>query len=174
MSLSSCGLRGCCCVFAATPSCMVDISVNVKEGGKPPAMKGVAVRIGELAALSHTPTRSLRYYEEQGLLTPRRLENGYREYDAYLIDRAIQIRGLIDSGIPTKIIKQILPCLGQERAILPEDIQPEFLAILSEERDRMTERIDFLTRNRDSIARYMEAAAEATMPVPPRRPHSEA
>ena len=120
------------------------------------------MRIGELASLSNTPTRSLRYYEEQGLLVPRRLENGYREYDAYLIDRAVQIRGLIDSGIPTKIIGFILPCLDQKRGVVPEDIEPELLAILGEERDRMTERIDFLTRNRDSIASYMEAAATAT------------
>ena len=34
---------------------------------------------------------------------PRRLKNCYRECDPYLIDRAIQIRGLNDSG-PTKII----------------------------------------------------------------------
>lgn len=120
------------------------------------------MRIGELATLSNTPTRSLRYYEEQGLLVPRRLENGYREYDAYLIDRAVQIRGLIDSGIPTKIIGLILPCLDQKRGVVPEDIEPELLAILGEERDRMTERIDFLTRNRDSIAHYMDAAASAT------------
>jgi DNA-binding transcriptional MerR regulator len=103
----------------------------------------------------------LRYYEEQGLLIPRRMENGYREYDAYLIDRAVQIRGLIDSGIPTKIIGLILPCLDQQRAIVPEEIEPELLAILGQERDRMTERIDFLTRNRDSIASYMKEAEDA-------------
>jgi DNA-binding transcriptional MerR regulator len=119
------------------------------------------MRIGELARLSNTPARSLRYYEEQGLLVPRRLENGYREYDPYLIDRAIQVRGLIDSGIPTKIIGLILPCLDKQRAIVPEDIEPELLAILGAERDRMTERIEFLTRNRDSIASYMEAAEDA-------------
>jgi DNA-binding transcriptional MerR regulator len=40
----------------------------------------------------------LRYYEEQGLITPRRLGNGYREYDEYLIDRVHKIRGLLDAG----------------------------------------------------------------------------
>ena len=119
------------------------------------------MRIGELAKLSNTPTRSLRYYEEQGLIVPRRLANGYREYDPHLIDRAIQIRGLIDSGIPTKIITLILPCLEQPRGIVPEDIEPELLAILRAERDRMTHRIDFLTRNRDSIATYIDAANAA-------------
>jgi DNA-binding transcriptional MerR regulator len=119
------------------------------------------MRIGELAKLSNTPTRSLRYYEEQGLIVPRRLENGYREYDSYLIDRAIQIRGLIDSGVPTKIIALILPCLDKPRGIVPEDIEPELLTILRDERDRMSHRIEFLTRNRDSIAAYIDAADAA-------------
>ena len=78
------------------------------------------MRIGELAGLSNTPTRSLRYYEEQGLISPTRLANGYRDYEPYMIDRAIQIRGLIDSGIPTKIIALILPCLGKPTASCPK------------------------------------------------------
>jgi DNA-binding transcriptional MerR regulator len=119
------------------------------------------MRIGELAKLSNTPTRSLRYYEEQGLIRPSRLDNGYRDYQPYLIDRAVQIRGLIDSGIPTKIIALILPCLDTPRGIVPEDIEPELVQILAQERDRMTQRIDFLTRNRDSIATYIDAANDA-------------
>ena len=105
--------------------------------------------------------KALRYYERLGVLTPVRGENGYREYDPYLIDRAIQIRGLIDSGVPTKIIALILPCLDKPRGIVPDDIQPELLAILRDEREKMTQRIDFLTRNRDSISTYIEAADAA-------------
>lgn len=139
---------------------MVDISVKVKLNARG-FWKVQRMKIGELAKLSNTPTRSLRYYEEQGLIIPRRLENGYRDYDAYLIDRAMQIRGLIDSGVPTKIIALILPCLDKPRGIVPEDIEPELLAILADERDKMTQRIDFLTRNRDSIDTYIEAAEQA-------------
>jgi DNA-binding transcriptional MerR regulator len=114
-----------------------------------------------VARSTNTPTRSLRYYEEQGLIIPERLPNGYRDYGPHLIDRVIQIRGLIDSGIPTKIIALILPCLGKPRGIVPEDIQPELLAILREECDRMALRIDFLTRNRDAMATYIEAADQS-------------
>ncbi len=39
------------------------------------------MRVGELAKLSNTPTRSLRYYEEQGIIKSCRLDNGYRTYD---------------------------------------------------------------------------------------------
>lgn len=115
------------------------------------------MRIGELGALTNTPTRSLRYYEEQGLIAPRRMSNGYRDYDDYLVDRILQIRGLLDAGLPTRIIKQILPCLDKPRAIHFSDATPEMIATLEYERDRMGERIDFLTRNRDAINGYLKA-----------------
>ncbi|MFG1646322.1 MerR family transcriptional regulator [Amycolatopsis sp. NPDC049252] len=120
------------------------------------------MRIGELSTLTDTPARSLRYYEAQGLIEPRRMPNGYRTYDDYLVERVLQIRGLIDSGIPTRIIKQMLPCLGKPHTIVVEDAEPELLELLARERDRMTDRIDCLTRNRDAISSYMEAVSEAT------------
>jgi DNA-binding transcriptional MerR regulator len=119
------------------------------------------VRIGDLAKLSNTPTRSLRYYEEQGLLTPARRDNGYRDYGPHLVDRAIQIRGLLDAGVPTKIIALILPCLENPHGIIPEDIGPELLEVLHEEHDRMSARIDFLSRNRELLSAYIGVADEA-------------
>ncbi|MDQ4110474.1 MAG: MerR family transcriptional regulator, partial [Actinomycetota bacterium] len=109
------------------------------------------------AKLTDTSTRALRYYEDEGLIVPRRMPNGYREYDDYLVDRVTQIRGLLDTGLPTRIIKQILPCLDKPRTIHFTDATPEMLATLEHERDRMTERIDFLTRNRDAINEYLDA-----------------
>ena len=38
------------------------------------------MKIGELAEKSGVSVRSLRYYEQQGLLQPGRLMNGYRMY----------------------------------------------------------------------------------------------
>ena len=113
------------------------------------------MRIGELAQLTDTQTRLLRYYEEQGLIVPRRLPNGYREYDDYLVNRVIQIRGLLDAGLPTRIIGQILPCLDKPRRIIVDDAKPELLAVLAEESNRMSERIDCLIRNRDAINSYI-------------------
>jgi len=119
------------------------------------------MRIGELARRTGVATRMLRYYEEQGLVTPRRLDNGYREYDEYLVDRVQKIRGLIDSGIPTRLIGNILPCLGKPQVIVVEDADPELHEILAKERDRMSEKIRFLTHNRDAIDSYLDALDEA-------------
>ncbi|WP_306324743.1 MerR family transcriptional regulator [Streptomyces venezuelae] len=126
------------------------------------------MRIGELSERTGTPRRLLRYYEEQGLIVADRLPNGYRVYDPSNVDRVLQIRGLLDAGLPTRIIKQILPCLNKPRIIHFPDATPEMLATLETERDRMTERIRCLTRNRDAVAEYLEAVRET--PAPPVRP----
>ena len=115
------------------------------------------MRIGELSERTGTPRRLLRYYEEQGLIVAGRSANGYRDYDEYNVDRVLQIRGLLDAGLPTRIIKQILPCLDKPRIIYFPDATPEMIATLEHERDRMTERVQCLTRNRDAIAEYLNA-----------------
>jgi DNA-binding transcriptional MerR regulator len=114
------------------------------------------VRIGELARRTGTTPRLLRYYEEQGLITSARGANGYRDFDEACVDRVRQIRGLLDSGLPTRVIKQILPCLttGAVHVSAPT---PETIAILEREHARMSARIECLTRNRDAIADYLAA-----------------
>jgi DNA-binding transcriptional MerR regulator len=119
------------------------------------------MRIGELAKKTGIAARMLRYYEEQGLMSPRRLDNGYRTYDDYLVDRVQKIRGLVDSGVPTRIISDILPCLDQPQTIVVQNVEPGLRELLMTERDRMTEKIDFLTQNRESLTRYIEAIDRA-------------
>ena len=118
------------------------------------------VRISELGHRTGISPRMLRYYEDQGLITARRLDNGFREYDDYLVDRVRKIRGLLDSGIPTRIIANILPCLNQEEIVV-EDADPQLRAMLVEQRDKMTERMATLEQNRDALTRYIHALDEA-------------
>jgi len=113
----------------------------------------------------------LRYYEEQGLITVGRRENGFREYDDYLVDRVRKIRGLLDSGIPTRIIANILPCLDRGQ-LLVVDADPQLRAVLIEQRDKMDERIAILTHNRDALSRYIDAMDEATTDSRPGAPAS--
>ena len=123
------------------------------------------MRIGELAARTGTSTRLLRYYEEQGLLTPGRRTNGYRDYDERLVDRVHQIRGMLDAGMSTRIIGQLLPCLGVPApAVCPAEASAAFVRTLTDERDRMTQRLQDLTRNRDAVDAYLAALPR---PLPP-------
>jgi DNA-binding transcriptional MerR regulator len=114
------------------------------------------MRIGELAARTGVSRRLLRYYEEQGLLTPGRAGNGYRDYGEAHVDVVQQIAGLLDAGLPTRIIAQLLPCLDQPQTIYVPFVTPEMIDTLRHEQVRLSERIDFLTRNRDAIADYVD------------------
>ena len=120
------------------------------------------MRIGELAKRTGVAPRMLRYYEEQGLIAPSRLPNGYRDYDEYLVQRVGKIRGLVDSGIPSRIIVDILPCLDKQQAIVVRNVEPGLRDLLTEERDRMSQKIDFLAQNRDAITAYIAALDVAT------------
>ncbi|MHC5557880.1 MerR family transcriptional regulator [Kocuria sp. U4B] len=123
------------------------------------------MQIGELSDKTGVATRLLRYYEEQGLITPRRLPNGYRDYDDYLVDRVLKIRGLLEAGVPTRIIGDMLPCLHQSQEIVVENPDPHLRALLVEQRDKMIERIAFLERNRDALTRYITAMDQAMHPA---------
>ncbi len=123
------------------------------------------MKIGDLAAKTGIATRMLRYYEEHGLITPRRLPNGYRDYDEYLVDRAMKIRGLVESGVPTRIVGDILPCLNQTQQIVVPDPDPRLRAMLIDQRDAMSSRIIALEENRDALTRYIAAIDEAMRPL---------
>ncbi|GAA3850325.1 MerR family transcriptional regulator [Streptomyces sedi] len=118
------------------------------------------MRIGELAERTGISRRLLRYYEEQGLITPERCANGYRVYSEEFVDRVTQIRGLLDAGLPTRIIRQVLPCLNRPRDIHFTDATPEMLALLERERDAMSRRIEVLARNREAIGAYLVAVRD--------------
>jgi DNA-binding transcriptional MerR regulator len=56
------------------------------------------MRIGDLARATGVKPRLLRYYEEQGLLTPLRQPNGYRQYARSDIAAVRHIRVLLAAG----------------------------------------------------------------------------
>jgi DNA-binding transcriptional MerR regulator len=119
-----------------------------------------SVRIGELSQRTQVSTRLLRYYEEQGLLTPDRTANGYRDYADCHLDDVWQIRGLLDSGLPVKIIKQILPCLDEPCSLQVAEVTPEMLASLEQQRAQMDDRVRCLTESRDAITAYLDVARQ--------------
>ncbi|MEU1213387.1 MerR family transcriptional regulator [Streptomyces sp. NPDC005791] len=108
------------------------------------------MKIGELAQRTGISARMLRYYEEQGLITPQRGDNGYRDYDVALVERAEKIRCFLDAGVPTRAIAPMLHCVEHPREVTC-GTSPELRAMLVRERDRMTERINSLARNRAAL-----------------------
>ncbi|MEV4110362.1 MerR family transcriptional regulator [Nonomuraea sp. NPDC049695] len=121
------------------------------------------MKIGELSRLTGVPTRMLRYYEEQDLLHPDRAGNGYRRYPESAVYRVQQIRGLLDSGLTTEIIRRILPFLNRpdEIHLHPQCLTAELAELLEAEASRIQQRIDCLSRNRDAIHAYLAAVRSA-------------
>jgi DNA-binding transcriptional MerR regulator len=115
------------------------------------------VRIGELAARAGVSTRQVRFYEQKCLIASSRESNGYRSYDDTALGRVRQIRELLSAGLSTQMIGRLLPCLESPRdPIVFEGVTLETARALEQERDRMTERIDVLMRNRDAVAAYLD------------------
>ncbi|WP_030990502.1 MerR family transcriptional regulator [Streptomyces sp. NRRL WC-3744] len=115
------------------------------------------MRIGELSRRTGVPARLLRYYEEQHLLHPERTGNGYRSYPESAVARVGQIRGLLDSGLTTEMIRAILPYLCGPGHLVPApgDVPAETAALLQGHIDRIQARIDCLARNRDRLSAYL-------------------
>jgi MerR family transcriptional regulator, copper efflux regulator len=67
------------------------------------------VLIGELAGHTGTSTKTLRFYEDEGLLpAPARTPSGYRDYPAEAVERVAFIRDAQRAGFTLRQIGQIL------------------------------------------------------------------
>ena len=56
------------------------------------------LKIGEVAEMLNTTVRSIRYYEEEGLLVPDRTDGGTRQYSEHHLGRLKAILHLADNG----------------------------------------------------------------------------
>ncbi|MER5713360.1 MerR family transcriptional regulator [Streptomyces sp. NPDC042898] len=119
------------------------------------------MKIGELSRLTGVSVRALRYYEEEGLIRPDRSGNGYRDYCEGADEVVRQIRGLIDCGLPTRIIRDILPYLDGPTDLLPPVPCTEMLDQVAAEREQLDRRIHCLVRNRNALDGYLKAARRA-------------
>jgi DNA-binding transcriptional MerR regulator len=77
--------------------------------------------IGQLARRTGISERLLRYYEQVGLITSTRRANGYRDYDEATEQTVGQVRALLAAGLPTNLIKQVLPCALADGSLRPCD-----------------------------------------------------
>lgn len=129
------------------------------------------MRIGELAEAAGTTTKTLRFYEEQGLLPPAgRTAAGYRDYTPEAIARVGFIHRGQTASLTLAQIRQILdvrdggqaPCehvrnlLEARLANIDEQIQQlrEMRATISQLRDRASQ-IEPDTCSADQVCRYL-------------------
>ncbi|MCS7480793.1 MerR family transcriptional regulator [Umezawaea endophytica] len=112
------------------------------------------MRIGELSKRTGVSPRSLRYYEEQGLLASSRSEAGQRHYSDAQVQRVALIRRLFDAGMSSRVIATVLPCVD-----IPDDLEvaEETYAAMRRERDRIDADIAHLVETRDALDVLLKA-----------------
>ncbi|MFI6948380.1 redoxin domain-containing protein [Streptomyces sp. NPDC050422] len=115
------------------------------------------MRISEVARRADVTTKTVRYYESLGLITPARLANGYRDYSAHDARLVREARELNRLGIPVERTRPFLECLsnGRDHA----DDCPSSLAGYRDAIDDLTLRIEELTARRSVLARHLHEAA---------------
>jgi DNA-binding transcriptional MerR regulator len=113
----------------------------------------MAMRIRELAAQAGTTTRTLRYYEAQGLLPTGRSANGYRVYSEHHVRLVREIRSLQAIGFTLREVRPFVECLlaGHESGDdCPASVDvyrrklaylERHIAELRDVRDRLSERL---------------------------------
>ncbi len=77
------------------------------------------LKIGEFSKLSRVSIRSLRRYDEAGLLTPASIDplTGYRYYSESQLLTANRIRALRDMGFPLIAVREVLACYDNSGAL---------------------------------------------------------
>jgi DNA-binding transcriptional MerR regulator len=114
------------------------------------------MRIGELAATTGASVRSLRYYEEQQLICSRRTEGGQRVFDDHTAHRVAMIRCLIDAGVPTRDIGEMLPCVHTG------DVTLTTLERLGDAHARLSAEIDERIATRERLETIIVAVRDNT------------
>ncbi|MEU6141226.1 MerR family transcriptional regulator [Streptomyces sp. NPDC047081] len=105
------------------------------------------MRIGELATRARVSVRSLRYYEEQGLLSSVRSASGQRHYTDAHVERVEFLQRMYAAGLSSRTIAELLPCVDAPS----EETSDAALERMAEERDRLDEHIADLIRTRNAL-----------------------
>lgn len=116
------------------------------------------MRIGELAQAAGTTAKTLRFYEDQGLLTAARTGSGYRDYGPEALARLDFIRRGQAAALTLAQIRQILQI--RDSGTAPCEHVREVLGMRLTEVDRQ---IAELGRLRETVAQ-LHAATEAVEP----------
>lgn len=97
-------------------------------------LPSAALKIGALAKATGVSVRSIRHYDQRGLLASTRTENGYRAFQAAAITQVRQIQRLIAAGFSLEEIRSFPDCMllieGAKACADISDARRKRLAIL--------------------------------------------
>lgn len=95
------------------------------------------LKIGALAQATGVSVRSIRHYDQHGLLASTRTENGYRAFEAVAVTQVKQIQRLIATGFSLEEIRSFPDCMllieGAKACADMTDAKRKRLAILEKQ-----------------------------------------
>jgi len=128
----------------------------------------MTLTIGEIETETGMTRANIRYYEQEGLLSPRREENGYRDYSAEDLVLLRRIRLLRALGVPLAELRAL-----RDGSVSLSDALGERLAALGAEREAAARAQDVCRAIRSDGATFATLDAEKYLrgdfgaPVPP-------
>ncbi|RZD77390.1 MerR family transcriptional regulator [Streptomyces albidoflavus] len=113
------------------------------------------MQIGELSERTGASRRSIRYYEQQGLLEAARTGKGWRVYDEPAVNRVLNVRELLGAGLTAEDIRVVVPCLDMktEEFLACEGGPAEVLAMYEQRLAVVDARVEELRRHRAELVR---------------------
>jgi len=117
------------------------------------------LKIGDFARIADTNLRTLRYYEEMGLITPAtRSQGGFRYYRQTDVNRVQMIRDLQELGLALERIRDLIRARQEDE---PRERFLERVRCALEEHDRMlAERMRSTEEQRRKVASAMHKISE--------------
>lgn len=112
------------------------------------------LKIGDFARIADTNLRTLRYYEELGLITPAsRSTGGFRYYRRTDVNRVNMIRDLQVLGLPLERIRALLVARGADTT--REGFFAQIATALMEHDRLLQEKMHELEEQRQKLAQAM-------------------
>jgi MerR family Zn(II)-responsive transcriptional regulator of zntA len=122
-----------------------------------PTKKGL-LTTGDMARLTGNTLRTVRFYEEEGLLQPVRSQGGHRLFEAEQLHKLRLISDLRNIGLALPVIKEVFRI--KEECRTATDASHQVKEFLQAQIKRMQEQIELLQRLRDEFQAAMKVFSE--------------
>lgn len=112
------------------------------------------MKIGKVRKITGVSARSIRYYEEKGLIKTSRQENNYREYDEKTIESINTIQLYLGLGLTTDQIRDIIFCrFPEQQEHKDKDVYCEELLLMYQSKmHEINLQLDALTKAKFNLA----------------------
>lgn len=111
------------------------------------------LRVGDLSSQTGVSARLLRYYNNQGLLEAERSTAGQRLFAPTAVARVRHIRWLLDAGLPTRVVRELLDCIRD-----PAELEPCAVPTLVDHLDAYDQHIAQLVSTRTALQGLIDSS----------------